>query len=203
MEDILLKYAGYFIALITALFAAIQFRSKNKAQQENIQLRHLLDQNASFRQELLEKYQEYLKHLNAFIYEADRNTSGGGLVGTMNELLDEEKHLERDVDIQAGFYKHRDKQYEEWEKTQLDLLEKLEGLKLLANDELAVCLNQFKNAATDFINATLSFAGTDPTYSDQVEYENKTKNLSRLCKELQRIKAKIEKQMRSDILPSI
>lgn len=198
MEDALITFSGYLIAVLSAIFAIVQLRLKHRTEKENLKLQHRLERSANYSDKLFLKYQEHLRTINALVHEAERNLDGSGLAGQIaGAKYDLSQTTDNDLAIRLEAYIERT--IDEWRNVQYQRIEDLDNLKLFAGDELSASLDRFAECVSKLVNINAADPWRAPD-DDDADIDKEAQR--RLYDEMTAERRVIEKLMRSDIRPS-
>lgn len=199
MNDLLITYSGYFLALISAGVNIWQRRQRRKATKQK-----------EIRERRFQVYSDYLSKIdevNSKLYTAQFSEE---MQNEMTELFrdmsraassDEVSEEEQD-ELQSRFTNLMVGNFElltEWMEEQNKLLDEMNKVRLVASPEVADLLDDYSDAVQSVIQSSvgmpLEFAAKGP---GNVNFETLL-NYGQLMEELNRIKRELHSAMREDI----
>jgi hypothetical protein len=152
MENIIITYSGFILALLSAVVALIQFMAKKKLELDKINLQKNISDESNKQRIRYETYKEYLSKLDEISSNLMKNISGEEMQSGIAEMFEGILQNPNDQQPIKEYFGKMNKFFSGWAREQARNLEELNGLRLVCSKEILNLLDDYESMVKSYIN---------------------------------------------------
>ncbi len=199
MQEALIRYSGYFLALIAFIFAIIQHHLRRRTEIANLKFQQEHADETSRREKRFSVYREYLNKLDGINSKLSAGMSADMVAQETTAMLESIFNNPDDLSGVATYLAKIQQFSVTWAQEQNKALEELNGLRLVCSEPILSMLDDYADAARSYLQETSQMLQhMDVTNPQAMIKADKTK-LMETYEKLKKVRHQIEVQMRKDI----